>query len=192
MKRSWRVPLLVGAVFLGPLLLAVLIYDGPFELEPLEPLPNPDRELLSPPVPVPETPPRTPQGGRLDADWARYRWSLIYARMSPCESGQCARDLARLTQVYLALGRDSDRVRRVYLAPGEAVLPDHDPELVMGLLDGAAGAALARWLGRGRLERGRFFVVDPLGNLVASYPPDADQARLLKDLKRLLGVSRVG
>jgi hypothetical protein len=190
MTRSLRVPLLVGLVFFGPLLLAVLVYFGPFRPDALDQVPNPDRELISPPAPVP-TSPEAPGGRRLGEDWARYRWSLIYARISPCD-GQCARDLERLTQVYIALGRDTDRVQRVYLASGGAALPDDDPELIVGRLDGEPGAALVRWLGRERLGRGRFFVVDPLGNLVASYPPDADQARLLKDLKRLLGVSRVG
>ncbi len=191
MRRRWRVPALVGLVFLGPLVLAVLAYYGPWQLDRLEPVANPDRELISPPRPAPAAAPAKRGGGRLAPDWARYRWSLIYARISSCE-GQCARDLERLTQVYLALGRDTDRVQRVYLAAGGTSLVDDDPEFVFGVLAGEQGAALIRWLGRDRLEEGRFFVVDPLGNLVASYPPSADQARLLKDLKRLLGVSRVG
>jgi hypothetical protein len=42
------------------------------------------------------------------------------------------------------------------------------------------------------MKQGRIFIVDPLGNLVAAYPPDAAQDLLLKDLQRLLDVSRVG
>jgi hypothetical protein len=63
---------------------------------------------------------------------------------------------------------------------------------VTGLLDRERDAELIQVLGVDRLEQGRLFVVDPLGNLILSYPPDADQARLLKDLERLLSVSRIG
>jgi hypothetical protein len=42
------------------------------------------------------------------------------------------------------------------------------------------------------LQEGRIFVVDPLGNLVVSYPPAPNQELLLEDLERLLDVSRIG
>jgi hypothetical protein len=51
---------------------------------------------------------------------------------------------------------------------------------------------LVRLLGQERLEAGRYFVVDPLGNVILTYPDDADQGRLREDLERLLDVSRVG
>jgi hypothetical protein len=43
----------------------------------------------------------------------------------------------------------------------------------------------------------RFFnanpdVIDPLGNLMLRYPRDPDPRRMIKDLTRLLKVSRVG
>jgi hypothetical protein len=66
------------------------------------------------------------------------------------------------------------------------------PGLVIGLLDRDRDADLVRALGSERLEQGRFFVVDPLGNLILSYPPEADRKRMLEDLERLLGVSRIG
>jgi hypothetical protein len=67
-----------------------------------------------------------------------------------------------------------------------------DRELLVGYLNDDREAELILALGRDRLEQGRFFIVDPLGNLVMSYPPEADQGRLLKDLERLLNVSRIG
>ena len=35
-------------------------------------------------------------------------------------------------------------------------------------------------------------ISSPLGNLIARYPADVEQRRLLEDLERLLGLSRVG
>jgi cytochrome oxidase Cu insertion factor (SCO1/SenC/PrrC family) len=130
-------------------------------------------------------------GGMTGPDWARYRWSLIYARITPCE-GHCASALARLTEVHLALGRNQARVQRVLLVADEDFRMTGDPELLVGYLDGERDAELVGALGLEMLEQGRIFVVDPLGNLVMSYPPEPDQARLLEDLERLLGVSRIG
>jgi hypothetical protein len=38
----------------------------------------------------------------------------------------------------------------------------------------------------------RLYLIDPLGNLMMSYAPDAKPKGLLEDLKRLLGLSQVG
>lgn len=191
MKKRPRIELLlVALLFLGPLALAWLTYFGPLEIRDVPPLENPDRELLAPPVPLPRQPLQTP-AGPIGADWALYRWSLIYARISPCRGG-CAAHLERLTQVYLALGRDSSRARRVFLTADGDFRMAGDPGLVVGYLDGARDADLVRALGRERLEQGRIYIVDPLGNIAATYPPDADQARLLEDIERLLEVSGIG
>jgi hypothetical protein len=38
----------------------------------------------------------------------------------------------------------------------------------------------------------RIYLIDPLGNLMMSYAPDAPPKGMLQDLKRLLGLSSVG
>jgi hypothetical protein len=38
----------------------------------------------------------------------------------------------------------------------------------------------------------RIYLVDPLGNLMMSYPGDADATGMKKDLQRLLKVSQIG
>jgi hypothetical protein len=90
------------------------------------------------------------------------------------------------------LGRDRERAQRVFLTADIDSPIVESPGLTIGLLNRDRDAELIQALGVDRLERGRLFVVDPLGNLILSYPPDADQARLLKDLERLLNVSRIG
>lgn len=176
-------------LFGGSFVLALVLYfaGGPR----VDTLANPDRELLAGAIRIPAAPLDRPGGGQLPPDWARYRWSLIYAKIGPCET-VCQAHLTRLTQVYLALGGDRDRTQRVLLATDGVPDSVQDGMLVVGLLDRGAGVALADLLGRDRIEAGRFLVVDPLGLVVVSYPPDADQRRLLKDLERLLDVSRVG
>lgn len=180
MRRRWLVPALVALVCFGPFVVALALRYGPFDLSRLPSLPG-SRALVSPPI---ATPP----------DWlapvptgpaAPYRWFLIYARMSACDQ-TCAGDLERLRQVQGALGRDIDRVQRVFLHVGvESV---SDPGLEMRSLEGPPGEGIARALGAQELALGRVYIGDPQGRLVAGYPADVAQKELLRDLRRLLAV----
>jgi cytochrome oxidase Cu insertion factor (SCO1/SenC/PrrC family) len=154
-------------------------------------VPNPDRELIANPPSVPLVALRRPDGTATDPAWSRSRWSLIYAKMTGCE-GRCEEALTRLHQVYRALGADRDRVQQVFLAPANATEAAAATDFLTGALDSPDGAELIRVLGPERLEDGRYFVVDPRGYVILSYPADADQKRLLDDLKRLLRASWVG
>lgn len=189
MKRRLSPLALLAVVFFGPFLLAIVLYAwrdtfGGFEL-----MPNPDRELIADVVAMPSIDLATPDG--VVADVFRSRWSLIYARMPACGAA-CVEALDRVHRVHLALGAERERVRLLFLAPA-AELGAADGDAFIGVaLDTPDGNALARSLGPERLAAGRYFVVDPLGNLILSYPADADQGRLLEDLERLLEVSRIG
>ena len=42
------------------------------------------------------------------------------------------------------------------------------------------------------IEAQRLYIIDPLGNLMMSYPPDINPRGIMKDLKKLLKFSRIG
>ncbi|HUL82401.1 MAG TPA: hypothetical protein VL131_09665 [Gammaproteobacteria bacterium] len=182
MKRA-LVPWLVALVVFGPFLAAALLYYVPADFAWLPRLPG-SRELIEPPLEVP----RAWLDGGADGPDARYRWSLIYAKMAACDR-PCSEALERLRQVHAALAGDAERVRRVYWHAGaQASVPD-DPGLLLRRVDDAPGESAVRALGAARLEQGRVYVADPRGLLVVSYPADVAQKELLRDLKRLLSVS---
>jgi hypothetical protein len=170
--KSWT-PWLVALACFGPFVLAYALYFGSWGATLLRPLGG-TRELLTTPVAVP-------------ADWRTADdrpWQLTYARLTPCDLA-CAGDLGRLLQVQLALGGDQELVQRGVWHVGELPQLD-DPSLRAARLDSPAGEALVAALGAERIAAGRVFVVDPLGNVILSYPKDVDQKELLRDLKRLL------
>jgi hypothetical protein len=187
-RHKSAVPWLVALVTLGPFVAAAVLFYGAPSLDWLPRLPG-SRELIEPPLATP-------------ADWlagstergsGSYRWSLIYARMAACEQ-QCVQHLDRLREVHGALGRDVDRVRRVYLHTDESEVfaagtRPQDPDLLTRRLNDVQGEAVARAVGADRLQLGRVFIADPRGFLIASYPADVEQKELLRDLKRLLSVS---
>jgi hypothetical protein len=170
--KSWT-PWLVALACFGPFVLAYALYFGPWGATLLRPLGG-TRELLTTPVAVP-------------AVWRAADdppWQLTYARLSPCDL-ECAGDLGRLLQVQLALGGDQELVQRGVWHVGELPQLD-DPALRAARLDSPEGEALVAALGADRIAGGRVLVVDPLGNVILSYPKDVDQKELLRDLKRLL------
>lgn len=192
MRGKFRLqPLLIGLLFLGPFALALFLYYGPFQTGRLPKFQNSEREFIRPPPRLPAVGLTTSSGAVSDANWARGRWSLIYARSSAC-GDECLRQVNRLSQVYFALGRDHDRARRVFLFGG-AELPFHGgADMLVARLSDAPGRKVTKMLGAGKIQQGRIFVADPHGNLILSYPPNADRSQLLKDLKRLLKLSTIG
>ena len=55
---------------------------------------------------------------------------------------------------------------------------------LLALLPGVDGSSAA--------TAERVYLIDPLGNLMMSYAPDAKPKGMLEDMKRLLGLSHVG
>lgn len=177
---------LVAAVCLGPMALAWLLYFGPFEIEGLPRLEG-SRELVRPGVVLPEDIRTQP----LAAD-APPPWALIYVQTADCDSA-CRDAVERLASVRLALGDDLSRVRRMLVHRGERPSFASDATLTTVRIDPERDDDWLAAVGdEERLRAGRIVVADPLGNVVASYPPDVPQKELLRDLKRLLSVSQIG
>ena len=94
-----------------------------------------------------------------------------------------------MRQIWRAQGKNMDRVERLWIVT-DAAAPR--PEL----LDAAAGTRIARDAQLAAsfpgVARDHVYVVDPLGNLMMRFPRDPDASRMLKDVQRLLRVSRFG
>jgi hypothetical protein len=86
-------------------------------------------------------------------------------------------------------GREQDRVARVWLATGDAIVPSALAAEHPGLaIVTAPPGTLARWP---QGETG-VYLVDPLGNWVLHYGVDPDIKGMAKDLTRVLKASRIG
>lgn len=126
------------------------------------------------------------------------RWTIVHVGGAECGE-TCRQSLYESRQVHIALGRRAIRVQRLFVLvdaeapsdPGFFAL-EHEG-LVFARVD-----ASDPWLAKFALddltpvEAGRTYIVDPLGNLMLSYPSDSPPRHLLDDLLRLLRVSRVG
>lgn len=177
---------LIAAVFLGPLVIAALLY---FQESPLQPAGRTNHgALLEPIIDVSDRLSDSPAADRYDGSWL-----LLYTNQSPCDD--CCRDaLYRLRQSRLMLGKEMGRVQRVFLhgdtTPDTVFVTEEHAGLIT-----AEDSSLARLLDNKRpaeLPAGGYFLIDPLGNLVMYFRPDIDPADMVDDIKHLLRLSRIG
>src|SRR5215467_1066134 len=135
---------------------------------------------------------RRPDGTSFHLSQLRGKWVLLQVDSAACGEG-CRKKLVYMRQTRLALGKDADRVERVWLiddaaAPDSAVLREHE-----GLTVARASTTplLADLRGRENAEA-HIFLVDPRGNLMLRFPGDPDGRKMLRDLSQLLRASRIG
>jgi len=134
-------------------------------------------------------------------DFLQGKWTLLYIDNAGCNEA-CRENLYKMRQSRIAQNEHMKRVQRLFIVSGgepgpelaeylQAEHPQMDTVALaadqFGQLDG-----FFRIDDTPVLDAGRVFIVDPLGNLMMYYQPDADAGGLLKDLRKLLKFSRIG
>lgn len=118
----------------------------------------------------------------------RGRWVLLAAGTADCDAA-CERTLYAMRQAHTMQGKERDRIVRVWLRDGGAPPTPQLRQQHPGLLIALAPTGMIRLLPGAQPG---IWLIDPLGNLVLSYPADPDIKGLAKDLTRLLQASRIG
>jgi hypothetical protein len=178
---------MLAAVFLGPLVLAFVVYYG-FDWRPAGSTEH--GELLRPPALLPDDALGPERAG--GAPRFRGRWSLIVVVDGGC-GDTCQATLYETRQVRTALNRDRDRMQRVLFISAKfdrAIVEQQHPDLVIVTADMPVAAAFADTLGTA--DRAYIYLVDPLGNLMMRFPRDTGMKGIHTDLKKLLRLSRIG
>jgi hypothetical protein len=124
------------------------------------------------------------------------KWTFLYVQHGRCDD-ECRRHLYDTRQVRLALDREMNRVQRVFIGDGDccdledlkaahpdliAIRASPGDEPLLALLPTVPGAVNSH----------RVYLIDPLGNLMMFYAPEAKSKGMLDDMKRLLRLSSIG
>ena len=137
-------------------------------------------DLILPPKPAPVA---------ALGEGAKGKWLLVIAGDSACAT-ECAALAEQVRKVQVSLNREMLRIHRVLLVAAEspelADLRKHQPDLQVQMASGECTALLQAG------PRHRLFVVDPEGNLMMQYAPDAEAKGIRADLERLLKFSWIG
>jgi hypothetical protein len=132
----------------------------------------------------------------------RGQWLLVVVSGGACDAA-CERHLWLQRQLHESLGREKDRVDKLWLiddgatprpqtltaigAEGGARTPGLAPTTVLRVAHATLGAWLAPASGHALEEH--LYIVDPQGDWMMRAPPDADPAKLKRDIEKLLRAS---
>jgi hypothetical protein len=151
--------------------------------------------LIDPPRPVPPGLAfEDLQGAPSDLALLRGNWTLVVVGGGACDE-RCEKHLWLVRQLRETLGRDRDRVDKLWLID-DAVLPK--AELVASLSTGAPTRIwraprerIASWLDAapGQSLDAHLYVVDPFGHWMMRSPVETDPGRFKRDVERLLRAS---
>ena len=126
-------------------------------------------------------------------DAQQERWLLVYSNVSDCDAG-CRDDLYTIRQMRLMLGREMDRLARIFLhgeSGVDTLFLAAEHEGLIALRDRAMSEYLAKKRPEDRAAGG-YYLVDPQGNLVMYFDPGLEPGAVVDDIKRLLKLSRIG
>jgi cytochrome oxidase Cu insertion factor (SCO1/SenC/PrrC family) len=160
--------------------------------------------LLNPPASFAEFQARSLAGVKLDGEFAKSSWWLLYVMPAECEAS-CRNRLFQMRQVRKALGKEAERLSQLLVFTGpvsaeiDALLKEDFAGFVRieaeaASVDIALQRAATRASGAGQL-----YIMDPMGWIMLSYAPVVDEKasvvraeEILQDLKKLLKGSRIG
>ena len=185
-----RTLIILALLFLLPVALSFFLYYGAGWRPRGE---TNHGDLIEPPRELPSIALTRADGELLPPELLRGKWTLLFVGDGACDSA-CRRALYETRQVRLSLNQNMDRVQRVFLYHGTCCEQPYFATEQSGLI--AAGADSSE--GERLLSlfpeagTGRVYVVDPLGNLMMSYPAGAAPKDIITDLKRLLRLSHIG
>ncbi len=152
-------------------------------------------ELIEPQRPIPAALALTDlQGAHFDPARLQGQWLIVAVAGGACDA-RCERQLWLQRQWRETLGRDKDRVDKLWLVNDAAPVRRDTLEAVRAGTAATVlrvpGSALADWLqpAIGRAVEDHLYIVDPRGHWMMRMPPDPEPARLKRDLDRLLRAS---
>ena len=152
-------------------------------------------ELIAPPRPLPAAsalPLTDLQGRAVNPASLEGQWLLVVVADGRCDAA-CERALVLQRQLRETLGRERDRVDKVWFVTDDAPLR---AEVQTGIgrditVLRVPAAAIAAWLepAPGQSIGSHLYLVDPMGRWMLRAPPDPDPGKLKRDLERLLRAS---
>jgi hypothetical protein len=150
--------------------------------------------LIQPSVAIPDAVASDLQGGKVPLRSLKGQWLLVVVGPAACDAG-CEQRLLLQRQLREMLGRERDRIDKVWLVTDEAALR---PELrqAMVALPPVAVLRVPRvlieaWLkpASGRALEDHLYLVDPMGEWMMRMPVAPDPSKVKRDLERLMRAS---
>lgn len=179
------------AVFVGPLLIAIVMYL----LRDFLPTSTPTAhgELIHPAQPITDIHAHLLTDGAINLDHFQGKWSYLAYFPKECDL-KCEAALFKIRQAKQATGREVNRVQYTLLVEEGKSSPQLDsilqrhPQITAGTLKKLATESEPHK----KLQPGVIYLLDPLGNMMMQYDDSATSKGMHKDIKKLLKISGIG
>lgn len=150
-------------------------------------------QLINPVVDIESLKLKDPLGESISREELTPKWRMYYFANANCDSS-CQNELYNMRQINVALGKNADRVQHVIVHLStpqnefmkyietehpEAIRVYSSIENIQGLIGKSAPAEY-------------IYLVDPLGNIMMKFPNTLKAKLILKDINKLLKISRIG
>ncbi len=197
--NSRQALVLLGLIFLAPVFVSWVMHHS--SEEGWKPQGTTNRGNLVHPARPLVMPADMVSDGMSLQDYLQGKWTLLYIGEANCGE-TCRNNLYKMRQVRVAQNEDMRRVQTLFLLHADSIpnelggfLAQEHKDMAVALLSDAHVAAITPQFQVDETPvtgAGRIYIVDPLGNLMMYYLPDADARDILKDLQKLLKYSRIG
>jgi cytochrome oxidase Cu insertion factor (SCO1/SenC/PrrC family) len=122
------------------------------------------------------------------------KWTLVSLVENKCEK-VCEFQLYSLRQIWLALGKDSNKIQRLAIVKNNNFISYEQIKLSQGQLllkdDKDLKARLnSRLKSYSGFENDSIYLIDPYGNLMMQYRKGTNPSGIIKDLERLIRISK--
>jgi hypothetical protein len=150
--------------------------------------------LIQPSVAMPDVMAGDLQGGSVSLRSLKGQWLLVAVGPAACDAG-CEQRLLLQRQLREMLGRERDRVDKVWLITDEAALKPELSQAMAALppvtLLRVPRALVEAWLkpASGRALEDHLYLVDPMGEWMMRTPAAPDPSKVKRDLERLMRAS---
>ena len=190
-RKRWMLIALM-ALFLSPVVAAWLWKPDAFRNR---------GDLIDPPRPLTNVQMIAPDGSSVDLNTFFGRWTYFFFVDADCNDS-CKQLSDAIERVRLSQGKNNKRIRLIVVTLNPDSLPSLSeirvamPQTVVLALElSKRERFLSQFISQtGALTQqpSKIFLVDPLGNLMMSYPVQSEATDLRKDISRLLRASRIG
>jgi hypothetical protein len=149
-------------------------------------------ELITPMRSLPDAMALSPDGAAASLRTLKGQWLLISVSGAACRAA-CEKQIYLQRQLRESLGREKDRLDRVWLITDDApiataLLPQVQAPAVDAYVLRVSASVVAQWLepAAGQQLQDHLYLVDPAGNWMLRFPADVDASKAKRDLDRLL------
>jgi len=154
--------------------------------------------IITPARPIPDANLVKLDNSKFKLSSLKGKWVLFSVGSSSCKK-DCVDNLYKIRQIKKAVGQEYKRITKLFFLKDKTNIesfklllkeyPDMDVIIPSG---NNYNNYLSNFLHEGVELEDSIFIIDPIGNYMMAYPKGADASKILKDIERLLKVSKIG